>query len=158
MQKIIRISGIVIGLILVFCVGRCLYMVACISCTPPAIETYEFSGSMDELENGLKTYAKSNLNTYCKVSYRGGTTDFSARDVTITRIAGIDSLKYQLVIYDFNGSTRLDLTCLYSTARKLGGCSKKDKGVDELFSDFKIRFLPSIKRDQNISLETTIFK
>jgi hypothetical protein len=157
MQKITKIAGIVTGLILILYLGTCFYMVACISCKPPAIETYKFSGSMDELENGLKTYAKSNLNTYCKVSYRGGTTDFSARDVTITKITGIDSLKYQLVIYDFNGSTRLDLTCLYSTARKLGGCSKKDKGFDELFSDFRIQFLPTIKREQGLSLKTTIF-
>jgi hypothetical protein len=132
-------------------------MVACISCTPPAIETYKYSGSMDELENGLKAFAKSNSNTECKVSYRGGTMDFSARDVTITKVVGADSLKYQLVIYDFNNSTRLDLACIYSTARKLGGCSTKDKGVEELFDNFKVQFLSSLKKDQGISLKTTPF-
>ncbi len=132
-------------------------MVACISCTPSAIETYEFSGSMDELENGLKAFAKSNSNTNCMVSYRGGTADFSARDVTIIKVLGADSLNYQLVIYDFNNSTRLDLTCIYSTSRKLGGCSKKDKGVGELFDNFKVQFLPLIKKNQGISLKTTLF-
>lgn len=158
MSKYIRAAGILLGIGLIFCIGKCFYMVACISCTTPPIETYKYSGSMDDLERGLKAYAQSKPNTSCKVSYRGGLADLrSARDVAITEFVGNDSLKYQLVIYDFNGSTRLDLDCLYSTFQKLGGCSKDNKGVEELFDNFKLQFLPAIKRNQGISLKTTLF-
>ncbi|MES2379299.1 MAG: hypothetical protein V4553_22090 [Bacteroidota bacterium] len=159
MKKFINISGFVIGAIFLFCIGRCFYMVACISCTPSDIETYKYSGSMDELENGLKAFANSNSKMKCKVSYRGGTTDFSARDVAFSTIVRADMNTYNMVIYDFNNSTRLALSCIYRKhgSKNIGGCDPKDKDVEALFDNFKIQFLPQIEKVQGVILKTTLF-
>lgn len=154
MQKIIKISGIVIGVVLLFCIGRCVYMVACISCTTPSIKTYNFAGSMDQLENNFKNFAIANSNIQCEISRRG-TDPFDARDVKI-KIKNWD-INCNLVIHDFNNNTKLDIREIYDYTYKKGGNDANDKNVKELLNKFEKTFLVQLQKDQGIQLKTPFF-
>jgi len=160
MPKTIKIIVIAIGAAFVFCIGRCFYMIACISCTTPDIETYKYAGTMDQLENGFKQYARVNANSSCKVSWRDNSDNFSARDVNMSIIHKLDTIRYQMVIYDFNKSTRLGLSCIYkqNDSQSIGGCNLKDHGVESLFkNNFQDQFLIDLQKKENIVLKTTLF-
>jgi len=162
MNKYVRIAIILLGVALVVCIGRCFYMVACISCTPDPVKTYNYPGSMDELEDNFKSFATANPDIDCKISHRG--TDsmavknnvpadimaVAARDITIKqKIKGSD-IECHLVIYDFNGSTKLDIEEIFDQSHKRGGNNADDKNVKELLTEFENSFLTRFKKDQHV--------
>jgi hypothetical protein len=156
MQKIIKISGIVVGIILLFCIGKCFYMVACISCTPDPVKTYNYPGTMDQLENNFKMFAEANPDIYYKISRRGvGLTD--ARDITIKLKINNSDIECHLVIYDFNGSTKLDIDEIFDNTHKKGDNNENDKNVKELLNRFEKYFLLRFQKDQDIQLKTPFF-
>jgi hypothetical protein len=68
MNKFTKGAVILIGVVFVFCVGRCFYMVACISCTPDPLKTFNYPDSMDRLESNFKNFCELNPGIYYKIS------------------------------------------------------------------------------------------
>jgi hypothetical protein len=156
MNRYVRIAIIVLGGALVVCVGRCLYMVACISCTPDPIKTYNYSGSMDQLENNFKSFAAANPDIHYGASRRGpGHID--ARDITIKLKINDSDIECHLVIYDFNGSTKLDIEEIFDTTHNKGGNNASDKNVKELLTEFENSFLTRFQKDQKIEFKRSFF-
>src|SRR5476649_1153459 len=100
MNKYIRVVIILLGVVFVACIGRFIYMVACISCTPDPIKTYNYQGSMDQLENNFKSFTAANPNIYYNLSRRGADPK-AARDITIKQKINDSNIECHLVIYDF---------------------------------------------------------
>ena len=153
-------SGKVLSVILVLAffifLGRSCYQVLCISCTPDPVKTYNYPGSMDELENHFKSYAVANPDIYYKISRRGpGSID--ARDIIIKLRRQDNSIESHLVIYDFNGSTKLDIEEIFDQSHKNGGRNADDKKVKELLTEFENSFLTRFKKNEKIEFKRRFF-
>jgi len=169
MQKITRIAGIVTGLILILYLGTCFYMVACISCTPDSVKTYNYPGSMNQLENNFISYSKANPDIDCKISHR--VTDsvaakdsipaeiiaIAARDVLIKQKINGSDIECHLVISDFNNNTKLDIEEIFDRTHKTGGNNANDKYVKELLAEFESSFLTRFKQEQHIEFKKKSF-
>ncbi|MDB5136762.1 MAG: hypothetical protein JWP37_3365 [Mucilaginibacter sp.] len=156
MNRAVKIISIIVGIVLIGFVGRCIYMVLCISCTTPSIKTYDYNGSMDQFENNLKNFTNSNLNLTYKVSRRGPGA-YDARDIIALNKTQSGLMRYELVVYKFNETTKLDIDCIYDETRNVGGCNTEDKIGKELFERFKSDFLLRFEKGQHITLEPNFF-
>ena len=140
------------GVFLLWQIGRCFYMVACISCTTPPVKTYNYSGSMDQLENGFKNFSIENSNINCEISHRGSSR-IAARDVEIKMRMNNSDIVCNLVIYDFNNNTKLDIEEIHDTTHKTGGNDADDKNVENLLIEFNKHYLIKFQKDQNVQLK-----
>jgi hypothetical protein len=157
MKKIIKIIVFIIGVVFICFIGRCAYMVACISCTTAPIRTYNYSESMDKLEHTFEKFQTSNPALNIKVSWREISNKYSARDVSIKTKIKSDSVEYDLVIYDFNGATKLDVDAVYDMTKKTGGNNIDSVATKNIFTDFQNGFLAKFKRDQKVTLSRDYF-
>lgn len=156
MTKAIKISTIIIGIAFVCFIGRCAYMILCISCTTAPIKTYDYAGSMDQFDEKLRNFASANSGINLTILSRDSTIKRSARDITI-KIKSNPNVRYELTLYDFNGATKLDLESLYDETHKTGGVNMKDKDVEKLYAGFKTDFLPRLSKSQGIVLKVDWF-
>lgn len=155
--KATKITSVIIGVAFVCFVGRCAYMVLCISCTTAPIKTYDYSGTMDQFDKKIRRFAAINSGINLIISSRDSTIKRSARDITIKIKRGSDSIRYELVLYDFNDATKLDLEGIYDETRNTGGTNIKDKDVEQLYAGFKTDFLPRLSNSQGIVLNPDWF-
>jgi hypothetical protein len=151
MKRIVRIIGIVIMVALIFFMGKCFLMVACISCTTPPIKTYRYVGSMDQFEYNVKHFILVNPTMSCSITRRGGVND--ARDIVIKTKSNNNNIKYDLVLYKFNDATDVDLSDIYDETNHTGGNDIKQKAVSDLYDDFKNNFLLKLENEEHIVLK-----
>jgi hypothetical protein len=52
-----KVIFIVFAVVFLGFIGRCVYMVLCISCPTPEIKVYEYSRGMNDLEMAFKKFA-----------------------------------------------------------------------------------------------------
>jgi hypothetical protein len=147
MKKIIIV---IIGLIFIGFIGRCLYMVACISCTPSAIKKYEYSGTINQFESKLKTFAISNSDVTLKISYRDGgdKTNTTARDMMIELKNNSTDIVYHIAYIQRkpNEYTSIYLDDVYDKIHKSGGNDLDSSSVKPIFNNFKDNFLPRLNK------------
>ncbi len=156
MTKATKITTVIIGIVFVCFIGRCAYMILCISCTTAPIKTYDYTGTMDQFDKKIKQFASANSGVNLTISSRDNTIKRSARDITI-KIKGNPNVRYDLVLYDFNGATKLDLEGIYDETHKTGGINMKDKDVEKLYAGFKADLLPRLSKSQGIVLKADWF-
>jgi hypothetical protein len=147
-----KIIFVIAGVIVLFFMGKCFYMVACISCTTLPIKIYGYNGSMDDLEADLKSFDKKHSFVDVSISRRGPG-KYDARDVTVNVRLKYKSVKYTLGIRDFNNDTELTVDELFDETNKRGGNKEDAPEVKELFKEFKNSFLPQFEREQNTTLK-----
>ena len=112
---------------------------------------------MDMFEDKIRQFSAINSNVRLKITARDSTVSYSARDIEVHVKDNSDSVKYQLVLYDFNGSTKIDLEGIFDETRKTGGYNVKDKDVKRLFGDFKKDFLPKLEKEEGVVLKIDWF-
>jgi hypothetical protein len=165
MNRVVKIAITIVGIVLIGFVGRCVYMVLCISCTPGPLKTYNYSGSMDQLEDNFKRFAAHHQDINFEVSRRG--TDsldkinnispelkaIAARDIIIKQKIDGKDIESHLVIYDFNGSTKLDVEEILDNTDKKGVDDANDSNVKKKLKKFEENFLTEFEKDQKIELE-----
>ena len=169
MNKAVKVLSVVVVLTFIVVAGRSCYQVLCISCTPGPVKTYNYPGSMDELENHFKRFALANPDIDCKISHRGTDSmaarenlpaDFitkAARDVIIKQKIKAKDIECHLVIYDFNGSTKLDIDEIFDPNHNNVGQNADDKNVKELLAEFENSFLTRFTKDQKIEFKRKLF-
>ena len=142
MKKRLRIIVIiVVGLCLVGFVGRCFYMVLCISCTYPAIQTYEFQGSVTNLDSSLRNFAMSNT----AINYKFSRRDSSAkeedgyRDLEIELKKDTSNISYGLVCDENKNTTEIEVTSAFIKNSIYGGYLAEAPGVKKLINVFEIK-------------------
>jgi len=156
MQKIVKIFLVLGGLIFIGLMLRGCYKVLCISCTPDPVKTYDYPGSMDQLENNFKNFAADNHSIYYNLSRRGADPK-DARDITIKLEINNNDIECHLVIYDFNESTELDIDEIFDNTHKKGGNNASDQNVKMLLIEFENSFMTPFKKDQKIEFKRRFF-
>jgi hypothetical protein len=156
MNKAVKIVGAIVALVVIGFIGRCTYMILCISCTTPAIKTYSYDGSMDQFESEFKKFAALHNNMNLKISRRDSSCNICARDITV-ELKAAQIIKYDLVLYKFNTTTKVALDDIYDETHKIGGNSTDDKATKELFYGFKNNFLVQLEKDQRLTLTPDFF-
>lgn len=169
MNRVVKIAIAVVGIVLVGLAGRCVYMVLCISCTPGPLKTYNYSGSMDQLEDNFKKFVAHHQDINCEISRRG--TDsldkinnispelkaIAARDIIIKQKIDGKDIESDLVIYDFNGSTKLDVEEIFDNTDKKRVSDASGSNVKKRLKNFEENFLAEFEKDQHITLEPNFF-
>ncbi|HVS91413.1 MAG TPA: hypothetical protein VHE59_05225 [Mucilaginibacter sp.] len=112
---------------------------------------------MDDLESKIRKYSAANPNVRLKISRRSSSDDYSARDINVETENASDSIKYHLVLYDFNRATKLDLEEIYDETHHKGGNDINDPAVAKLYAGFEEKFLSKLEKDQNIKLKSGLF-
>ncbi|MGN6639365.1 MAG: hypothetical protein ACTHJ8_10675 [Mucilaginibacter sp.] len=151
----IRLISVIVVLAFIIIAGKLLYRVLCISCTIPPIKTYNYSGSMDQFEYKIRHFAATAA-VNLEVSRRDSSDNRSARDLIIRVKNSSSIVRYQMVLYDFNGATKLDLEEVYDETHKTGGNDIKNVKTKELYVDFKNKFLPALEKNQDIVLKNSL--
>ncbi|MDB5150418.1 MAG: hypothetical protein JWQ57_4438 [Mucilaginibacter sp.] len=154
MRKIIFIA---VGLVLAGFAGRCVYMIACISCTFPPIKTYNYSGSMDQFESAFKAFAILDTDITYQIKQRDSSLVNSARDLTVLLKDKSDTITYNIVLSKPNKDAKVALIGAFDSARKTGGYSDDDPAVKQLFNQFKTDFLVRLEKDGHIILKSDPF-
>ncbi|HTK17869.1 MAG TPA: hypothetical protein VL442_00065 [Mucilaginibacter sp.] len=157
MNRAVKIISIVAVLAFFVVLGRSCYQVLCISCTPAPIKTYNYSGTMDQFDEKIRQFAAINPGVNLTISSRDSTIRYSAKDINIKVKSRSNNVRYELVLYDFNGSTKLDLEGIYDETHNTGGTNMKDKDVEKLYNGFKTNFLPQLSKSQGIVLKIDWF-
>lgn len=141
---------IIISLVLIGFVGKCLYKVACISCTPSAIKKYEYSGGINQIELKFKKFAMLNSDVNLKISYRDSSdkTNESARDMMIELKNNSKDVVYHIAYIQRKPDkfTSVYLDDVYDKIHKSGGNDIDSSSVKSIFDDFKENFLPRLEK------------
>jgi hypothetical protein len=111
---------------------------------------------MDELENNFKRFAVDNPDINYNISRRGADPR-DARDITIKLKINDNDIESHLVIYDFNGSTKLDIEGIIDQTHKIGGSNADDNNVKNLLTEFENSFLTRFKKSQKIEFKRKFF-
>lgn len=155
-----RITTIVLGLILVVFIGRFFYKVACISCTPPSIKKYKYSGEIAQFESKIKTFAKLNPDMNLKISYRDSSdkSNTTARDMIIELKNDSANVLYNISYIQRKSDefTSVYLDELHDEIHKSGGNDLDSTNVKILFNGFTNKFLQRLNR-ANIILKPQSF-
>ena len=150
MKKATGIIVVIIGLIFIGFIGRCLYMVACISCTPSEIKKYEYAENINQFESKFKTFAKLNPDLNLKISYRDNSdkTNTSARDMIIELKTDSINVIYHISYIQRKPDkfTSVYLDDLYDKIHKKGGNSLDSADVKNIFNGFESNFLPRLNK------------
>jgi len=135
-------------------IGRCVYMVLCISCTYPPIATYEYTGSVDDLAVSLKKFAASNPEITFKFSRRDSTAqkDNGDRDLDIEFKRDSSIISYGLVCNQGQNTTEVELTSAFSHNNTYGGYGIKAPGVNKFLVYFEKDLLVRFKNQEHIDL------
>ena len=151
MRKAIKIIAIIIGLILVGLIGRCFYMIACISCTYPPIKEWAYHGSVDQLGSSIQKFIVSNPAVSVKISRRDSSSleDNGDRDMEIKIKKDTSNLTYGLVCDQGTNNTEIKLVSAFRN-NKYGGYTGDAPGVKELLNDFENDFLVKLMKEQHI--------
>ena len=153
MGKYIRVAGILLGIGLIFCIGRCFYMIACISCTSPPIKTYIYSGNVEKFQRSLEVIFNNNPDILYKFSRRDSSNkvDDGGRDVEIFIKKDTSTLEYGLVCDQHPSKTEIKLVSAFSQEYTYGGYSSEANGVSELVKDFDLHFIAPLRKQHIIS-------
>ena len=148
---------IIIGLAIVSVVGVFVYFVAGISAVYPPIKKYQFTGSVDQLLSGIRHYTSTNPNVTLKITdTTGNMTNGYAfyMDVEIKESKRV--LLYNLKCEkdgDDGSKTLIDLIGVFNERDyKTGGYSIKGIEVNNMANDFENNFLPSLKKEERMSI------
>ena len=156
MKKRLSIIAItVFGLCLVGFVGRCLYMVLCISCTSPPIQTYQFQGSVASLDSLLRNFAMSNPGITYKFSRRDSSAekDDGYRDLEIELKKDTSTISFGLVCDQNGNKTDIEVVSAFIKNSINGGYVAEAPGVKKLMNVFEKDFLGPFKHQEHIVLE-----
>ena len=147
MKKSVKIIAIIVaGLCLVGFVGRCFYMVLCISCSYPPIQTYEFNGSVADLDSSLQNFAVANPAITYKFSRRDSSAeeDNGDRDLEIELKKDTSTVSYGLVCEQNENTTDVEVVSAFIKNSINGGYVAEAPGVKKLMNvfakDFLVRF------------------
>jgi hypothetical protein len=154
MRKPFTIIAVVVGFMVLGFIGRCFYMVACISCTYPPIKTYEFQGRLNSLGSVLQRFALANPGVTYKFSRRDSTVaDNGYRDLIVELKHDTTTISYGFDCEKENNRIKLDLVSAITKAGTFGGYSKNAPGVDALVQYFENDFLQRLKKDDNVIIK-----
>ncbi|WP_295793345.1 hypothetical protein [Mucilaginibacter sp.] len=155
MQKTIKITAIIIGLALIGLVGRCFYMVACISCTYPPIKEYKFEGTVEQFGEALHTLSLSDANFTYKISRRDSTQqeDNGDRDMVVNIKHGSDTIRYDLVCDPEDSTAHIKLVAAFKNTT-YGGYTGESPKVKLLLGIFESDFLKKLKQTAHVVLTT----
>jgi hypothetical protein len=156
MKKTLNIVGIVVGVVLVCLIGRCFYMVACISCTSPPIKVYNYNGSVAQLSKSFQKFVISHPTIRVKISRRNyAVEDDGSRDVSIVFTKDTTTTTYDMVcdqdqkeqnVYE----THIKLTSAFNNKPFFGGYGIKADGMKQLISKFNNEFLETLSKEQHV--------
>ncbi|GAB3913472.1 hypothetical protein [Mucilaginibacter boryungensis] len=149
MRKIIFIifSVIILGFI-----GRCIYMVACVSCTIPHIKDYEYAGRLTKFESGLHNQIHDHKDISFKNMDTVGDKDTGyAYDINIQfKDSLLYNLRYEAIS---NNKIVIGLIGALDLKTNKGGYGIKADGMNELLKEFDRRVLRPLKDEQHIELK-----
>jgi hypothetical protein len=143
-KKKVKILAIVVGsLCLLAVVGRFFYMVLCISCTYPPIQTYEFQGSVDDLDSSLRNFAMANSAITYKFSRRDSSAekDDGYRDLDIELKKDTATISYGLVCHQNENTTDVEVVSAFIKNSINGGYVAEASEVKKLMNVFEKDFL-----------------
>ena len=144
MKKRLKIIAIIItGLCAIAVVGRMFYMVLCISCTYPPIQTYKFNGSVADLDSSLRNFAMSNPAVTYKFSRRDSSAeeDNGDRDLEIELKKDTSTISYGLVCDQNENTTDVKVVSAFIKNSINGGYVAEAPGVKKLLGVFEKDFL-----------------
>lgn len=153
MQKTIKAISIIIGLALVGLVGRCFYMIACISCTYPPIKEYKFEGTVEKFGEALHTLSLGDSHFTYKISRRDSTQqhDHGDRDMVVNIKHGNDTIKYDLVCDPEDGTSHIKLVAAFKSTT-YGGYTNESPGVRLLLGIFENDVVKKLKQTAHVVL------
>jgi len=155
MRKPIVITTLIIGVILIGFIGRCVYMVLCISCTTPPIKTYEYKGSVAQFAISVEKLTLSNNDIEVKISRRDSSNkvDDGGRDMEIAIKKDTDNVIYGLVCEQDAHNTQIEMVSAIKNNIH-GGYSATAPEVKELLNNFENDFLVRLKNQQHVVLKS----
>jgi len=155
MPKTIKIIVIAIGAAFVFCIGRCFYMVACISCTIPHIKDYKCAGTVNGFEIALKSLANNHRNITYKIRDTVGTKDVGfAYDIDINLTDSVNSFLYNIRCEGSpGGKLAVGLIGAFDLNHKKGGYGLKANGIEEVLRVFDTNILTPLSSEQHLKLQ-----
>ncbi|HWZ34617.1 MAG TPA: hypothetical protein VNW51_00580 [Mucilaginibacter sp.] len=148
MPKIVRIIIVVFGAAFVFCIGRCFYMVACISCTSDPIKIYSYNGTVSQFGESLKAFADLNPNISYKFSRRDSSNlkDDGGRDLEVVVKNDTAQFTYGFVCDQEKHQTEVKLVSAFNKKYTMGGYGGKGRGMDKLLNYLDDYFLTPLKK------------
>ncbi len=156
MKKHHKVIAIIIaGLCALAVIGRVFYMVICISCTSPPIETYKFHGTVEDLDSSLQKFANANPTLTYKFSRRDSTAkeDNGSRDLEIELKKDTSIISYGLVCEENDNTTEIKLVSAFSRYNTYGGYIKEAPGVKELVEYFEKGFVSPLKKEEHVEIK-----
>lgn len=156
MPKIIKIIVVVFGAAFVFCIGRCFYMVACVSCTSDPIKVYRYNGTVLQFSKSLKAFADLSPNISYKFSRRDSSNlkDDGGRDLEVVIKKDTAQLTYGFVCDQEKDQTKIKLVSAFNKKYTMGGYGGKGRGMNKLLNYLDDNLLiPLTKRGTNLITE-----
>jgi hypothetical protein len=142
-------SIIVVGLILLFFIGKCIYFVGGVSSTIPPIKAYLYRGSVDQFGEALEKYAASNSDRGFRISHLAGSGDIDLQIHTTDK-----HLAFGLMCRKVEGvdviNSEIDLVEARDMAHNIGGYGINADGMKELLKYFENNILDSLKKNQQV--------
>lgn len=155
MKKRLKILAIIIGcLCLLAIIGRVFYKVLCISCTFPPMRTYQFQGSVDDLDSSLQKFAVLNPGITYKFSRRDSSVeqDDGNRDLDIELKKDTSTVSYGLVCEQDGNTTEVGIVSVFSQNNTYGGYGIKAPGVSNFLAYFEKDFLVRLRNQEHVSI------
>ena len=155
-MKKAAIAGLIFG-VLVF-IGAFVYFVSGVSETSAPIKKYQYSGSINQLINGLRRYASANPNMTFKVTdITGSRTNGYAIYTDIKMIKDQHHFEYSLKCEKNSEDsapaiTKAELVFAYDSTSNTGGYGAGAQGIKVIIDNFDNDFLVGLKNNQNIKL------
>jgi hypothetical protein len=155
-MKKAAIAGFIFGVLVL--IGAFVYFVSGVSATIAPIKKYQYSGSIDQLINGLRRYASANPDMTFKVTdITGDRFNGYATYMDIKMIKDRHHFEYSLKCEKKNqdnapATTKAELVFAYDSTSNSGGYGAGALGIKVLIDNFDKDFLVGLKNNQNITL------
>jgi hypothetical protein len=141
MKKILVYS---VGVIILFYVGTCIYQVACISCTIPHINEYEYKGSVNSLFAALKKNSVQHPGmTVANTGTVGDKNSGYAYYMDINTKHKEHQMKFDIKVEPNDNGLRTNISLIgaFDITNNTGGYGKKADGMDTLLKIFNSKVL-----------------
>lgn len=145
-------SIIVVGLILLFFIGKCIYFVGGVSATIPPIKTYIYRGSVKQFYVVLEKYALSDSDSKVRILPRGDIIN-GGRWIDIEMVKNNANVTYSLTCSNVkNGNTsnsEIELTYAGDITHNTGGYGIAAVSIKPFLNTFE-SILADLKKNQRI--------
>jgi hypothetical protein len=151
LKTIIKVASV---LFIISFIGGCLYFVGGVSATYAPIKIYDYAGSKDKFETGIRNLTNDHKYISYKITDTVGTReDGYAYYSNITLNRSSNRIEYGVKYEMIKDKLEIRLVEAIDLTNLKGGYSKKAAGLDPLLKEFNLEILNRLKEEQHIELK-----